>query len=356
MLWTTYGWLSKKHTIPDGNLGMKSFNSFSAGFLHMLEKKVYVKDLVPNQNIEDIFVVKFRKPVRSYSNGYTFVLRLSDASGDTMLKYWGGNDRTRVEQVYESVKQDDVILVKGTTASYKDRVEIHVNEGQGFIRVCKRGEYDEEAFIKRTKKDVEEMYRRLIGYIDTVQNPEYRRVLEAFFKEDKEFIEAFKDSPGAMYKHHNWLGGLLEHTLAVTNIALDVAKHHKELDRDLLIAGSLLHDIGKVRELEVRGTIRVSVEGQLLGHIVLGIEMLSEKLRKLQVSKQCYLKLMHMLVAHHGNNEYGSPKTPAFPEALVVYYADELDSKAASMIDVRNTAQTEDKFLNVKDFGNVYLE
>jgi 3'-5' exoribonuclease len=150
--------------------------------------------------------------------------------------------------------------------------------------------------------------------------------------------------------------GLLEHTLTVTNIAMDLFKHHPKLDKDLLIAGALLHDIGKIKEFEVKSSIKVSIEGQLIGHIIIGAQMLNEKLKELKVSKDCCLKLNHILISHHGNLEYGSPKKPAFPEALVIYYADELDSKTIAIIEAKETAQTEDAFIHTADFGNVYLK
>ena len=320
----------------------------------MVYKKVKgIVELKANDSVTDLFVVRFKKPVEeSKVKTFYFTLKVQDASGDLMLKYWGGSSKEKTQLVFDSIKEDDVIQVQGVVKEYNGKLDLSVNEPN--LRVLKSDEYDLSDFIRVSEKDVEVMFKELKVHVDSISNLELKQVMDSFFSDD-EFVKKFKVAPGAMYLHHGWVSGLLEHTLTVTNICLDVAKHHK-VDKDLLIAGAVLHDIGKIEEFATTSLIKVTDKGNLIGHLTIGVQMLTRKLDQLSISENTKNKLLHILISHHGKIEYGCPKNPAFPEALIIAKADDLDAAAMQIIDIKESAKTEDSFVNDKKIGNVYLK
>jgi 3'-5' exoribonuclease len=167
----------------------------------------------------------------------------------------------------------------------------------------------------------------------------------------------FKKAPAAMHRHQNYVGGLLEHTLNVVKICQRIHEIHPHLDYSLLLTGAILHDIGKIKEMKMSTSIDISEEGMLLGHITIGVEMLTEKIKKLErFPMQIKLKLTHMVLSHHGRLEYGSPKTPQFPEAHAVYFADEIDAKVDYLLRLKEEAETEDPWIWKRDIGHIYLK
>ncbi|MFH0977698.1 MAG: HD domain-containing protein [Candidatus Woesearchaeota archaeon] len=318
----------------------------------MLTKKQYIKDLKKDELVSDIFVVKFKKPIEAYKNGYKFELRLGDSSKEIMYKYWGPSEEAKVKLLYELIRPDDVVLAQGRVNEWNNQLEISANE-QNTIKVITKGDYDIRDFVRQTTKQVEEMYKELLSYVQSVCDKDLRKLLEHFFL-DQQFAARFKESPAAMYIHHGWLGGLLEHSLSVAKLGEDIVKVHPSLDRDLVITGALLHDLGKMDEFVVTTNIRVSTKGMLLGHVTIGMQMLSPVMDQLHLPEDLKLKVLHMVLTHMG--EYGSNKKPSFPEALVVYYADQLDAKVLQMTDLKEGAQTEDEYFYHKDFGNIYLK
>lgn len=313
-----------------------------------------IRDLKAYEPIEGKFVVKFKKPIQKYANGYTFQLRVGDSSGEVMLKFWGPDNEKTVSDLYSSIKKDDIVFVKGNTSHYAGKVEIDVDQ-KGILKTLKPEEYDISEFLIPARKDIDEMIKELIDTVHSVQDTHLRKILSDFLN-DQDFMEKFKQHPAAMYKHHNWLGGLLEHTLNVVNICNFLAKIHPELNRDLMVTGAMLHDIGKINELEVKTSVKTSIEGILVGHTLMGIEELVYRMEKLKIPKEYKLKLIHMLASHHGKLEYGSPKEPAFPEALAIYLADDIDAKITEMLHRKKTAVTEDDYLYTREFGNIYLK
>lgn len=317
------------------------------------KKEKGLADLKANEPVKDLFAVRFKKPVEATKNNtYYFTLKVQDASGDMVLKYWGGSNKELITALYESIKPDQVVYVEGVAKEFNGKLDLNVNEPN--LKPLKSDEYNLKDFVKVSEKDVEVMFRELLGHVNSVTNPELKLVLDSFFN-DEEFVEKFKFAPGAMYLHHGWVSGLLEHTLTVTNICLDLAKHHK-LDKDLLIAGAVLHDIGKIEEFEVTSMIKVSDKGNLVGHLTIGVQMLTRKLDQLNISENTKNKLLHILISHHGKVEYGCPKNPAFPEALIIAKADDLDAAALQIIEAKENAKTEDSFINDRKLGNVYLK
>lgn len=309
------------------------------------KKEFLINDLKEGDKIKDIFIVKFKKGIAPYVKGYSITLILTDSSGKNLeYKYWGGHDENKVKEIYDLIKLDSVVLLNGTVSVYNGKLQLIADSNFGTIIPLTPEQYNSSEFIMGAKKDVDLMYSTLLSKIDSISNDALKKLLQDIFNE---VGEKFKKHPGAIQIHHNWVGGLLEHTLEVIEHCETSIKLHPELDRDLLITGAMLHDIGKLEELEVTSRIKGSQKGQLIGHLVLGINYLYEKFKESDLDDLTKNKLMHILVSHHGKLDYGTPKEPMIPEALALYYADELSSKVAEMIGFINDSKdsTEDDFM-----------
>ncbi len=314
-----------------------------------------VKNLAPYEAIDGKYVVKFKKPVQKYARGWTFQLRLGDQSGEIMLSYWGNDKEGLVKNLYDSIKRDSVVNVIGETTMFNGRLSININPPKGKIKVLKPDEYEKSQFIPESDKDTKKMYAELTEVVSSMKNEQLKKLVNSFVK-DRDFSDKFIKHPAAMYKHHGWLGGLLEHTLNVVKICDFFKSMHPELNRDLMITGAILHDIGKIRELDVSSHIKTSTEGMLIGHLALTYEEVTRKMDKLKMPQDIMLKVKHMIISHHGKIEYGSPKQPSIPEALIVFLADNADSKLTEMITHIKRAETEDDYIYVRDFGTIYLK
>ena len=317
-------------------------------------KRKNVEDLEEGDDVRSTYSVKYKKPVRSYRNGFMFTLGLADATGEVEAKYWGGRDEKKVKKVQEKIKPGDVLEVKGSASEFKGNMQLNV-EGSGLRKV---EDYNIEDFIEKTDRDIEEMFSSLQTKLGSIEDPDISRLMDSFFEDDS-FVEEFKKSPAAMFYHHNYIGGLMEHVLHMIELAEKISDQHGSLDLDLLKVGCFLHDIGKMEEFEVTTNIKQSRSGLLTGHITLGQEILLEKLRDIEkFPDNLKNKLLHIIVSHHGKAEYGAVKEPMFPEALVVHYLDQLDSQAVQIIDLKENAKTEDfhKWTGKNRFGQIYLE
>ena len=324
----------------------------------MYSKKKPIAELKDGERIEDIFVVKIKKVMKPYKNGFMFKLILSDSSGRSVdYSYWGESNETKVKEMYDKVKEDDAVLVNGRSEIFNGKPTISTNPPDT-IRVLNKDEYDSREFIKPPKRPLDEMVNELNGHINNMQNPQIKRILERVFIEDTQFFDKFKTHPGAIEIHHNWTGGLLQHTLEMAKYCELSKRMFPDLDKDLLIAGALLHDIGKVVEMDVTTRIKGTIKGQLKGHIPIGFKILSNIMDELHTSEEIRNKLLHIVLSHHGSNEFGSPKEPMFSEAVAVYYADEMSSKLSGIIEFINEerANTENDFMyHRRQRRNIYL-
>jgi len=324
-------------------------------------KRQFLRELKDGEAVSDRFAVKFKKPPTEYRGkpGKWFEFRASDRSGEATVKYWGTEDVGKTMEAYGGFESGDVIELKGTVQEYppgSGKMQISVDGATGSIRKCSKDEYDIGDFVPASEKDTEAMFKELLAVKKTIKDKDLSELLSAFFGEG-DFVELLKTTPAAMHYHQNYIGGLLEHTLNVVRVCEKLSELHEKLDRDLLITGAILHDIGKIRELEVSTSIDITREGMLLGHVIIGKEMVGEKIKELEdFPERLGMKLEHIILSHHGKLEYGSPKLPQFPEALAVYYADEMDAKVSFAIRMKEEARTEDPWIWVKEFGHIYLE
>lgn len=275
-----------------------------------------VAELEPRQQVTGLFLVQ-SKEVRQKKTGEPYLsLTFMDRTGDIDAKMWDN-----VADVMETFDRDDFVRVKGETLLYQNKLQLTVHRLQ---KVDER-DVDIADFLPASARDAEEMFAELMGIISGMGNPHLRALLEAIFA-DADVAEAFKKAPAAKSIHHAWLGGLLEHVLSLATLARFASKHYQHIDEDLLMAGVVLHDIGKIYELSYGRSFGYTTEGQLLGHIQMALRLIGDKLPPAFPPKLRDL-LEHMVLSHHGQLEFGSPKLPVFPEALLLHHLDNMDSK-----------------------------
>lgn len=317
--------------------------------------KQLIKDLKSSDKIQSYFSVKYKHPLREYRKGFMFVLGLADNSGEIESIYWGDQDKNFAQEIYDSIKENDVVYIEGIVNEFQNKLKIDINKETGIVKKSKEEEYEIEDFVPKTPRDIEEMSKELYKIIDSIKNKYLKELLNTFFS-DEHFIREFEKAPAAMYIHQAYIGGLLEHTLNVVKICQSINLIYPKLDTDLLFTGAILHDIGKIKEFVVTSNIKQSEEGMLRGHIILGEEMVLKKIAHINdFPDNLKIKIAHIMLSHHGSTEFGSPKEPQFPEALAVYYADETDSKVSQYIQAKEDANTDDFRTYSKRLGQIYL-
>lgn len=322
-----------------------------------MRKTITIKDLKAGGTVDDLFAVRFKKPVAPYTKGLTFQLWVSDSSGDLALKYWGDKDEKRIRAIWDAIDKGSVVHVKGRVSEFKDALEIHVNPTSGDeISVLKEGEYELADFVAVSAHDIEAMRSQLFAIIRKVDDKWLKELLASFFA-DEAFVKQFCACPAAITHHANCIGGLLEHTLMVVRLCEFYSQQYPDLDRDLLMTGAVLHDIGKLREYEVTSIIGSTDDGRLIGHLVIGAQMVNDACRLIEgFPAELSTKVQHLVLSSHGTLEYGSPKVPLFPEALALSLADLTDARLEDMITVKKGARTEDDWVQDKSVGSVYLK
>lgn len=279
----------------------------------------YIKDFKEGDRVFDIYLCKHKQAaVTKNGKPYESVI-LQDKTGTIDAKVWEPNN-PGIED-YDAL---DYIEVYGDVNNFQGALQVSVKR----IRVCREGEYDPADFLPVSSKDIDGMYQELLQLIQSMQNPWLKQLLEAFFIKDEAFVKAFRNSSAAKMVHHGFVGGLLEHTLSVTKLCDYYCDAYPVLKRDLLLTAAMCHDIGKIREISSFPENDYTDEGQLLGHIVIGSQMVAEQAAKIQgFPHELLTQVQHCILAHHGKYEFGSPKIPALIEALALNYADDTDAK-----------------------------
>ncbi len=286
----------------------------------------FIKDYKDGDRVFDIYLCK-RKQSAVTKNGkpYDSVI-LQDKTGVIDAKIWEPNNAGIDE--FDAL---DYIEVYGDVSSFQGALQISVKR----VRRCHEGEYNPADYLPVSKKGIEPMYAELKAIINSLSNPYLKKLMQNIFIEDKAFAKAFCNSSAAKSVHHGFVGGLLEHTLSVTKLCDYYCSAYPILKRDLLLSAAMCHDIGKVRELSAFPENDYTDEGQLLGHIVMGAEMVGAKIREIDgFPKIVGNELRHCILAHHGKLEYGSPKTPALIEAMALNYADDTDAKMETFTEI----------------------
>lgn len=303
----------------------------------------YIKDFEEGNSISGIYYCRQKVSTETKNGKQYDSLILQDRTGIIDTKVWDPYNPGICE--YDA---GDFIDVVGDVIIFNNQKQARLTR----IRVASEGDYNEEDYFPVTKKNIEEMYKELVEFINSVNATYYRKLLEMFFVEDEKFIARFKKASAAKTVHHGFIGGLLEHTLSVTKLCDYYCTAYPLLNRDLLITAAICHDIAKTKELSSFPINDYTDEGQLLGHIVMGSEMIAEKVKlidKFPIKQANELK--HCILAHHGELEFGSPKKPALMEAVALNFADNTDAKMETLTELfDNTTSNEwlgfNKFLD----------
>lgn len=287
-------------------------------------KTAYVADLTPETTVTSAFLVLHKEVKQRKEGGGAYLdLLLGDRTGQIKAVMWDN-----VEAVAETFEADDFLKVRGSVATYRDKPQLKLDR----IRRLEEQEVDLADYLPTTSADVGAMWRELEGRIAGMRNPHLKALLEAIFG-DEEIAARFRRAPAAKVLHHAYLGGLLEHVTSLARLAELAAGHYDFIDRDLLLTGVLLHDLGKIGELRYERSFSYTTPGQLLGHMVMVLRTLHQKLAALPgFPPELAVMVEHLIISHHGKYEFGSPKLPMFPEALLLHQLDDMDSKMQAMI------------------------
>lgn len=285
----------------------------------------YIETFHEGNHISDIYLCKTKqiqltKTGKEYGN-----LILQDKTGTIEAKIWDLSSPGVGE--FDAM---DYVHIEADVTLFQNANQLNVRR----IRTAREGEYVEADYLPVSKKEIGKMYEELLGFVRSVKNPWLNQLLSGYFVEDKEFAKAFQFHSAAKTVHHGFVGGLLEHTLSVVKLCDYYAGYYKTLNRDLLLTAAMFHDIGKMQELSRFPENDYTDVGQLLGHIMIGTEMISERIRQIpDFPPRLASELKHCILAHHGELEYGSPKKPALLEALALNFADNTDAKMETMIE-----------------------
>lgn len=279
----------------------------------------YINEIKEGELVVEHFLCKSKQTLKSRSGKSYLSLKLQDKTGLVDGKVWDLNNDIK------SFGENDFIKVEAVAVMYQNDVQLNVRK----IRKSTEGEYFPEDYIPSTAKDVTEMSRLFYQYVDQIQNEYIKKLLNAILIDNPDIKKEFPCHSAAKAIHHNYLGGLLEHSLAVTQICDFLSTRYQNVNRDILIASAMLHDVGKIYELSNFPNNEYTDEGELVGHLVIGAELIRKEAEKIPDFPPALLSLLrHCMLAHHGEYEYGSPKLPKTIEAFLLHCADDLDAKA----------------------------
>jgi len=286
--------------------------------MNMKNKSVYIKDIKPGEKVNESFLVTEKNLAFSQKGTPYLNLRLKDKTGEVDGKIW-----ENAIEWDKAFSKGDVIKAQGGAVSFRNTVQLSITG----VRKVDDSAVEIAEYLPASKGDIDVMFADLMAFVEQIETPCLRALLHLFFHEG-EVADLFKKAPAAKGFHHVYIGGLLEHTLSVIRLLDQVTKHYQGINRDLLITGGILHDIGKIYEYTYDRMFDYSDEGRLIGHIVIGLEMLDERIGAVEgFPTQLAMELRHLILSHHGTQEFGSPKRPKTLEALIVHFIDDLDAK-----------------------------
>lgn len=281
-------------------------------------KKKFVGDIAAHETVQDIFVLAEKNTAWKRDGNPYITVVLADKSGQIRGVVWDN-----VEQMAASVSAGDYVRVQADAGEYRGTLQLVVKS----MAAVSPEAVSPADFLPVSSRDIEQMLARLRAVVDTLQAPMLKALMDAFWA-DEAFMDRFKRAPAAKRMHHAYIGGLLEHTLSMVLLADKLSGHYSGVDRDLLLAGAVLHDIGKLRELAYTHRVDYTDEGRLLSHIVIGVQMVEEKIRSIpDFPEQLAVMIKHLIVSHHGAREFGSPEPPKTIEAVLLNYIDEIDAR-----------------------------
>jgi 3'-5' exoribonuclease len=285
-------------------------------------KDIYIADLAnfdEGKPFDGFFLVLAKQQRTTKTNKPYLNLILGDKTGQLEGRVWAPED----PRIAKDFDKGDIVKARGSASRFDDRLQMKVDH----LRLAQPSEVDKTDLMPSTTYDIADLWRQLLASVESLTNPDLKLLLATLLA-DPALAQAYREAPAAKQLHHAWLGGLLEHVVSLCTLADRVAPHYPLLDRDLLLTGVILHDIGKVRELSWEIGFEYTVEGSLLGHIQMGVALVEKTIDTLpNFPPKLKLLVLHMILSHHGKLEFGSPKLPMIPEALVLNFLDDLDAK-----------------------------
>lgn len=301
----------------------------------------YISELHEGETISITYLCKNKQMLKTKAGKTYCSLSLQDKTGMLDAKIW------EMSNAIENFEAMDFIHVDGQLTCFQGSLQLNVRR----VRRAQEGEYDPADYIPTSQRDIKEMFGELLTYVNSIKNPYLSKLAKSFFVEDKEFQKAFMYHSAAKSVHHSFMGGLVEHTLGVTKLCDYLATNYPFLNRDILITAAMFHDIGKTVELSNFPENDYTDDGQLLGHIYIGTEMIGERIRTIpNFPHKLSAQLRHCILAHHGELEYGSPKKPATAEALALSYADNTDAKLQTVREVLESGDEKQEWLGYNRF------
>ena len=292
----------------------------------------FLGDLREGDMVSETYLCKTKNVQKTKMGKTYYSLLLQDKTATVDAKVW------ELSNAIEHFEQMEYIHVEGQVTSFQGALQMNIRR----IRVAQEGEYEPSDYMPTSKYNIEEMYKELMGLLNTVQEPHLKRLVTGYFVDNKDFIKAFKKHSAAKSVHHGFIGGLLEHTLGVVRFCNYMAGAYPILNRDLLLTAAAFHDIGKLWEISDFPENDYTDDGQLLGHIFLGAELIGTAVRAIPgFPKKLASELRHCILAHHGELEYGSPKKPALAEALALNFADNADAKMQTLLEVFESGENQ---------------
>jgi len=327
-------------------------------------KEIFVKDLSSGKRIQGVFFVKNKVMAIDRQGKPYLIVLLSDKTGDVEARLW-----ENVEHFSKLFEVNDVVMIDGWTQTYQGKLQIKL------IKIMRsEEEWNFEDFFPGRRREKKELIREFNALFNMYLRDVYLIELVDLFLKDQDFMEKFLTVPAAKSLHHAYIGGLAEHTLSVMKAVVKLSEHYRRFygesfNHEVALVGAFLHDVGKIKELSYEKSFNYTDEGRLLGHIIQGIQMVDEKIKSIKGFPELLrLHILHIIASHHGNYEFGSPKRPKTIEALIVHYADDLDSKIESfhshMKEIRDTSDDRwtgylkhyDRFLFVEPYESSELE
>jgi 3'-5' exoribonuclease len=285
-------------------------------------KDIYIADLAnfDEGKLFDSFFLVLAKQQRTTKNNKAYLnLILGDKTGQLEGRVWELTD----PRIAKDFERGDIVKARGSASRFDDRIQMKIDQ----LRLAQPNEVDKTDLLPSTTYDVADLWRQLVAFVDSFTNPDLKLLLTTLLG-DPALAQNYREAPAAKQLHHAWLGGMLEHVVSLLTLADSVAPHYPILDRDLLFTGIILHDVGKIRELSWGTGFEYTVEGSLLGHIQIGTALAERTIDSLpNFPPKLKLLVLHMILSHHGKLEFGSPKLPMIPEALVLNFLDDLDAK-----------------------------
>lgn len=286
-------------------------------------KSLFVADLEPDQPVNSFFLVSTKEVLQTRDGKPYLRMELADRTGSIDTRMWSGFD-----PVAGTIDRDDIVKVQAKAEVYRNRLQLKIER----LRKAEPSEFDPRDFFPHTPEDLDALYRRLEEYAAAMTNPWLRRLVTGILA-DPEIAPRLKQAPAAKLMHHAYRGGLVEHVVSLCGLCRQVAAHYgEEVDLDLLLTGAILHDVGKIDELEYERETGYSTEGRLLGHILIGIALIRRKIERIEGFPAPLANVVeHLIASHHGLLEFGSPRPPLFREALLLHFLDDMDSKMGAV-------------------------